>query len=1034
MAGRDAEPRVYTIPPSANFLATLVDALVSGRLVPGPPLRDDPLALADATIFVPTRRAGRALATAIGEAAGGRATLLPSIRPLGDVEEDLLALSPAGAALADLPPAVDPLERRVVMTRLVLGWARALSPDLRKLLPGEEVLVPTSPADAARLADDLLALVDQVTTEETEWSRLGTIVPADLARFWQVTLAFLEIATAAWPQILDERGRIDPVVRRLRLIDAETARFTARPPAGPVIAAGSTGSVPATARLMAAIARLPRGAVVLPGLDRSLDEETWAAIADGDGTPSHPQFGLARLLPRLGVTRAAVVPLVAPSLPVRGALASEAFRPAETTEHWAGIEGRFGTPAAVAEGLAGLGLVEAANEREEAAAIALALREALANGAKRAALVAPDRTIARRVAAELGRWGIAVEDSAGTPAGSTPLGVLARLVAEVGLAGDDPAAMLALLKHPLADLGLSREARMAAVDRLERGVLRGPRLAPGAAALAATARHRAAALAAMRRGEGLAEAIDLADRLVTALAPLTVLATSGTTSGTTSVAALAAAHAAALAAVRTPADGEAPLPAVAEAHFAGCFERLSAGDAEALVVAPRDWPGLFDVLAGGAAVRPAGMRPGRVEIWGPLEARLQAADLVVLAGLNEATWPQVVGVDPWLTRPMRAALGLEAPERRVGLSAHDVEMALGAPQVLLTRSGRAGGAPTVASRFLQRLKAVAGEAGRAAMAAEGARHLARARRLDRPEGPPVAAPRPEPRPPLAARPRGLSVTEIETLIRDPYAIYARRVLGLKPLDPVAADPGAADRGNIVHAALATFLNTHDGRFDAAAVAVLVAAGRQAFAAVADYPEVTALWWPRFLRIAEAFVATEAGRPVARRRHLEVQGALSIPAPGGPFTLNGRADRLDETADGLFIVDYKTGGAPSVKEVASLLAPQLPLEAAMVRRGGFPGVPADEPIAALAYIRLRGLAEPVEEVTIAPGFDKDDAERGPDSLAAEAYDRLATLIARYDDPATGYLSRARVAFEQAMDAPYDHLARAREWTVGGGGEA
>jgi ATP-dependent helicase/nuclease subunit B len=1030
MAGLDAEPRVYTIPPSANFLATLVDALVSGRLVPGPPLRDDPLALADATIFVPTRRAGRALAAAIAEAAGGRATLLPSIRPLGDVEEDLLALSPAGAALADLPPAVDPLERRVVMTRLVLGWARALSPDLRKLLPGEEVLVPTSPADAARLADDLLALVDQVTTEETEWSRLGTIVPADLARFWQVTLAFLEIATAAWPQILEERGRIDPVVRRLRLIDAEAARFTARPPAGPVIAAGSTGSVPATARLMAAIARLPRGAVVLPGLDHALDEETWTAIGDGDGTPSHPQFGLARLLPRLGVTRADVVPLVAPSLPLRGALASEAFRPAETTERWAGIEGRFGTPAAVAEGLAGLGLVEAANEREEAAAIALALREALADGATRAALVAPDRTIARRVAAELGRWGIAVEDSAGMPAGTTPLGVLARLVATVGIAGDDPAALLALLKHPLADFGLSREARIAAVDRLERSVLRGPRLAPGVAALAESARHRAAALAAMRRGEGLEDAIDLADRLVSALSPLTDLAAASSTS----VAALAAAHAAALAAVRTPADGEEPAAATAEAHFAGCFERLSAGDAEALAIAPRDWPGLFDVLAGGAAVRPAGMRPGRVEIWGPLEARLQAADLVVLAGLNEATWPQVVGVDPWLTRPMRSALGLEAPERRVGLSAHDVEMALGAPRVLLTRSARAGGAPTVASRFLQRLKAVAGEAGRAAMAAEGARHFARARRLDRPDGPPVAAPRPEPRPPLAARPRGLSVTEIETLIRDPYAIYARRVLGLKPLDPVAADPGAADRGNIVHAALAAFLKPHMGPFDATAVAALVAAGRQAFAAVADYPEVTALWWPRFLRIAEAFVAREAERPAARKHHVEMSGGLAIPAPGGPFTLNGRADRIDETADGLFIVDYKTGGAPSIREVASLLAPQLPLEAAMVRRGGFPGVPADEPIAALAYIRLRGLADPVEEVTIAPGFDKDDADRGPDSLAAEAYDRLAALIARYDDPANGYLSRARVAFEQAMDAPYDHLARAREWTVGGGGEA
>jgi ATP-dependent helicase/nuclease subunit B len=1016
------QPRVYTIPPSANFLATLVDALVGGSLVPGPPLRDDPLALAGATIFVPTRRAGRALAAAITEAAGGRATLLPSIRPLGDVEEDLLALSPAGAALEDLPPAIDPLERRVVMTTLVLGWARALSPDVRKLLPGEAVLVPTSPADAARLADDLLALIDQVTTEETDWRKLQDIVPAELARFWQVTLAFLEISTAAWPQILAERGRIDPVARRIRLIDAEAARLSASPPAGPVIAAGSTGSVPATARLMAAIARLPQGAVVLPGLDLSLDAGTWAAIDEGDGAPSHPQFGLARLLHRLGVTRADVVPLAEPSRRLRGKLVSEAFRPAETTERWAGIAERLGSPEAIVEGLAGLGIVEAANEREEAAAIALSLREALADGAGRAALVAPDRTIARRVAAELARWGIAAEDSAGTPAGATPLGVLARLVAEVGLAGDDAAAMVALLKHPLADFGLSPAARFAAVDRLERRVLRGPRLAPGAAALAAAARHRS-----VTSPEAMEDACDLAQRLAAALAPLAAC----TAEPAVSVAALASAHAAALAAVRAPPDdADALPPAAGEAHFAAVFERLAGIDAAGLELAPREWPALFETLAGATAVRPAGMRPGRVEIWGPLEARLQAADLVVLAGLNETTWPRVVGVDPWLTRPMRAALGLEAPERRIGLSAHDVEMALGAPRVLVTRSLRAGGAPTVASRFLQRLKAVAGPAGAAAMLAEGERHLDRARRLDRPDGPPVAAARPEPKPPLAARPSALSVTEIETLIRDPYAIYARRVLRLKALDPIAEDPGAADRGTIVHDALAAFLRAYRGPFDESAVAALLEAGRRAFAAVTDYPDVTALWWPRFERIARGFVALEAGRPPPRDRKIEIDGVLTLPRRAGDFTLTGRADRIDVTADGLVVIDYKTGGAPTAAQVRSLLAPQLPLEAAIIRAGGFAGVAADAPLAALAYVKLRGLAEPVEEEAIEPGVDKDGVDRSPDALATEALVRLAALVASYDDPEKGYLSRARVAFEKAMDGPYDHLARAREWTVGG----
>jgi len=1010
--------RVLTIAPAAPFLDTLVAALLDGRLVPGGPIGDDPLALAAATIYVPTRRAARALGAAILAARGGRATLLPSIRPLGAVDEDLIALDTRPEAALDLPPAADPLERRLAMTELVLGWARALSPAARARLPGEAVAVPSSPADAARLAGDLLALMDQVATEEASWGKLAEIVPADLAGWWQISLAFLELATAAWPAILAERGLSDPIARRLALIDAEARRLAAEPPQAPVIVAGSTGSVPATARLMAAIARLPRGAVVLPGLDQALDDATWELLrsGDGEGVASHPQYGLARLAGHIGVGRADIRELgAAPpaGLALRARLVSEAFRPVGTTEMWESAGARLGGAAALAEATAGVTVVEAANEREEALAVALALREALDGGAGRVALVTPDRTLARRTAAELARWGIAADDSAGVPAADTPAGILARLAGEVALLGAPATAVLALLDHPATRLGLDPAVLRAGAEQIDLAVLRGPRLAPGLAALT-----EAADAAGGRAAE-------VARRLAAALAPLADLAGRETVA----VATLAAAHRAALGALTAPAPSTGdPAAEAIDAALAGLAGEMGAG----LAIAPGDWPGLFQALAGDTAIRPERDGDPRVLVLGPLESRLQHADLVVLAGLNEAGWPRPVADDPWLSRTMRAALGLEAPERRIGLAAHDVAQAAAAGPVVLTRARRAAGSPTVASRWLQRLAAVAGPDAWGAARRRGERLVELARALDRPDGPPRPAPRPEPRPPLAARPTTISVTEVETLIRDPYAVYARRVLGLRALDPHAADPGAAERGTIVHAALADFLGHYDGPFDEDAVAALTAAGRRAFRTVERYPEVVALWWPRFERIARAFVAEMAAAGPVRRRHLEIEGLLPIRLGARTVMLKGRADRIDETAAGLVVVDYKTGGHPSQKQVASLLAPQLPLEAAMARHGAFPGVPAGGEIEALVYIALKGRAPPIAVLSMA-GVLEGDADRGvpdrtPTELAEEARQRLAALLAAYEDPGHPYLSWARPQFERRFAGDYDHLARLQEWAL------
>ncbi|MYZ47603.1 double-strand break repair protein AddB, partial [Propylenella binzhouense] len=478
-------PNVATIPPGVPFLETLVDALLDGRLVEGFRLGADPLALTDVTLFLPTRRAARAIRE-VFLARLGPAVLLPRIRTLGDVDEDEAFFDPGAAeALDGLPPAIPPVARQLALARLVRGWSGALVRAAAGL--GEEpLLVPASAADAARLAAVLGRLIDQVGSEGPGWDALPRELGPELTRYWQITLAFLEIVTAAWPEHLAARGLVDPGTRRDRLVRAEAGRLERAGSAGPVVAAGSTGSVPATAVLLSAIARLPNGAVVLPGLDAGLDEDGWRAVAEPKEDPAaagHPQAGLKRLLSTLGVERADVRSLAAPpqALRLRERVVSEALRPAATTGRWAGPGALPASDKAAA--LEGVALVEAANEREEALAIAVILRRSIAEGERVAALVTPDRKLARRVAVELRRWDIQVDDSGGVPLGTTPAGIFARLVAEAGLGGMPAGTLLALLKHPNARFGLPAAAAHRAARALERAVLRGPRLAPGSGAL-----------------------------------------------------------------------------------------------------------------------------------------------------------------------------------------------------------------------------------------------------------------------------------------------------------------------------------------------------------------------------------------------------------------------------------------------------------------------------------------------------------------------------------------------------------------------
>jgi ATP-dependent helicase/nuclease subunit B len=424
-------------------------------------------------------------------------------------------------------------------------------------------------------------------------------------------------------------------------------------------------------------------------------------------------------------------------------------------------------------------------------------------------------------------------------------------------------------------------------------------------------------------------------------------------------------------------------------------------------------------------VRRPGTPESRVRIYGPLEARLTTVDRVVIGGLVEGVWPPDPRSDPWLNRPMRHALGLDLPERRIGLSAHDFAQLTGAAEVFLTRAAKVAGTPTVASRFLQRLAAVAGDAVWQAAVKRGDRYRALGRSLDEPKAAPRPVTCPEPRPPRAARPTRLSVTEIEHWLRDPYTIYAKHILKLPQLDQVDEPPGAADRGTAIHAAIGEFAKLYADRLPADPYGELIRIGRTHFAALEDYPEAKAFWWPRYERIAAWFVDFERQRHgKMAAAHVEVAGELTIPLGDRTFRLTGRADRIERLADGRYaILDFKTGQVPSDTQVQIGVAPQLTLEGAMLRNGGFAGI-TDASLAELVYVRLKG-AEPAGEER-AIGFDG----ASPDAAADTARARLTELVTRFEDETTPYRSLVLSMWSHRYGT-YDDLARVKEWSLSGG---
>ena len=957
----DRMPQLFGLPPGADFPAELVAGLIS-RMATAPPE-----AMARVTLFVNTQRMRRRVGE-IFTASGSR--FLPKLRLVTEIGADM--------ALTDAPVALSPLRRRLDLTVLLDGLLRAQ--------PG--LFARTSLFD---LADSLADLMDEMQGEGVTADRIAGLNVADHSAHWARTQAFLGIVSQA---LADDAP--DAEARQRLAVQALVASWQAVPPADPVILAGSTGSRGTTALLMQAVARLPTGAVVLPGFDFDLPPGVWDSMSDALTAEDHPQYRFRRVLDALDATPAMVGRWTTadPPAPDRNQLISLSLRPAPITDQW--LRDGPGLPDLLAA-TGGLTLLEAPSERTEAMAIALLLRNAAEAGTK-AALISADRNLTRRVTAVLDRWGIRPDDSAGQPLPLSAPGRFLRHIAALFGRKLRADALLALLKHPLCFSGPERGTHLRLTRELELDLRRNGPAFPDLASLAAWAVAQKSA-DAVAWANVVGQALEGLDTIATLPLGTHVLRHRQTAEALAR--GLATDGAGALWDKAAGIEALAAITELAREAEAGCD--LSA----------TDYAALFNGVVQRRDVRDAPQVHPDIMIWGTLEARVQGADLVILGGLNDGIWPAQSVPDPWLNRQMRKDAGLLLPERRIGLSAHDYQQAVAARQVVLTRATRNADAETVASRWLNRLTNLMdglacrrGPEALAAMRARGDDWIARATAFETPTAAVTPAPRPSPRPPVGARPDKLSLTQITTLIRNPYAIYARHTLRLRKLNPLRPEPDPRLRGEVLHAILEAFLRS------------TAPPSRSLLLAITDdvlnrrvaWPTARAIWRARLDRAADAFITfstSTGGVPVA----IETMGAVTLPDLG--FTLVGKPDRIDQLPDGsLHLMDYKTGAPPSVAQQKSF-EKQLLLAAAMAENGGF-GMIGPTAVSKITYVGIKGNVD-VVETPLTP------------AEVAIIWQDFHQLIARYARQSQGYTAR-RAMFDTRQISDYDHLSRFGEWDL------
>ena len=996
MAGKSPISKVLNIPQEVPFIDTLAGKLILLA-------NNSKTRLMDIRVFLPTRHACHTLKSAIFRKKKGESVIFPRLIPLGDIDEDELFTSDWGGLgldpgkKFDFRPPVEEIRRHLMLAQLV----RAKDP---RILPDH----------ALKLAIELASLLDQIYTERLEFKELDRLAPIELADHWEVTVEFLKILERSWPQILEEEGVIESVKRRNQLLTTVAENLSTQNPNSYVIAAGSTGTIPATADLLKAIINLPNGHVVLPGLDRQLSDFSWDNMH-----PAHPQYGIKKLLNYLKVERDKVDDWVQ-SQEKKISLRSHVINKALGSNDLGNLKEEF-QRTEIYHSMKDVSIVPCSNAQEESLVIALAMRHTLESKVRTAALVTPDRRLARRVVAQLKRWNINISDSASRSLNDTSHGIYLKLILDAASKMMSPVSMLALLKHPLSSGGMRYEKFRECVRKIELMGLRGPRPISGVDGLKKTiSRIKLDDQNNNERVKNISreDLLHVTLLLEKAFNPLlSILKRRKVTFRDIAKAHITAAE-------HIAGDhlykGEVRLWSgdIGEQAASFMFE-LMVGNGD-WNIEPSSYLSIFDTLIKKYIIKQGSDIHPQLSIWGLLEARLQRADTMILGGLNEGTWPPDIKDSPWMSRSMIKAFGLPPIDRRIGLTAHDFVQGMSASNVLITRSLRFDGTPTIKSRWLTRIESFLARLDCTDALAKEDYWLKWAIALDKPKKEYKNIP-PAPIPPVKVRPATLTATQIETLIRDPYTIYAEKILNLSPLDNLDADPSAPKRGIFVHLVLEKFIRAYMKDLPKDAEKAFLEIGQNVFAREIDRPGVLAIWWPRLKRVARWYVENERIRrksgylPAA----LEVSGMLELSVEGKCFRIVAKADRIDYAPDsGYTVIDYKTGLLPTDKQIEMGLAPQLPIEAAILSSGGFKNLKIGE-VKQMVLMQLSGGKEPGVEHVV---------ELDPLAVASSIVTQIKDLLIYFNDQNTPYRSNPRPTLSNRFKG-YDHLARVKAWRIG-----
>ncbi|MDD4555985.1 MAG: PD-(D/E)XK nuclease family protein [Alphaproteobacteria bacterium] len=959
--------KIFNIPASCSFADTLAELLIKQY-------ENCLLELVDVLILMPNRRACLSLKEAFVRVRGLQPTMLPKILSIGDVEEEELQILGFNVSfqLNELSPAIDNFERDFLFTKYILEKSSSFGLE-RLSLP-----------QAFFLSQELSKMIDTVNFEGLSFDNLKNLVPEEYASHWLETLSFMEIITHDWPKILKERGLVDASSRYNQLLEIQQEIWQKSKTTQRIIVAGNVANFPAVQNLIKTVLELPNGELYLNGLDKFLDEKSWQELDE-----THPEKEVKTLLDFLEVQRSDVQDVAKANNEQREILISEMMRPAKTTDKWREVKNKNLSHLA----WRGIKEIECEDSRVEATVVAMLMREVLETPEKTAALVTTDRNLARRVSNELEKWDVKVDDSAGKPVHLTPIGIFLRQIVKTCEPTATNVDLLGLLKNPYVSLGLETASVRKAVREYEQKVLRADKPACS---------------------EEVSELISLLEEKLSKLKSILNL-------GSVSLKELIACHlevAVSLSATKDK-DGNQALwrgddGAALAKFFASFYEKADVLE----TVEAKEYLDFFEVLLSRITVRTNYGTHPRLKILGPIEARFNSFDVIIIGGGNEGIWPKLSSADPWMSRPMKKDFGFPLPEKQIGILAKDFASLLAREEVYLTRADRVEGTPMIKSRWLMRLETVISALGIKLQEIEEKSYPYWVKKFDDLKSiDKISAP--EPKPSLELRPRKLSMSAIETLMKDPYIVFAKYILKLKPLNELEIDLTAADYGSIIHGILDKFNQKFPKAYPQNAKEELLKIGSAFFDENEIALETKVFWWPKFEKTVEWLVEVETKyRQDIAQIYSEIEGTFSLNAPAGEFIITAKADRVDVSKNGkVNIIDYKTGKAKSEKEVWSGYAPQLPIEALIAQAGGFKEIGKKE-VQELIYWSLARK----EDV-----FDKEIQ-----ALLQSNLEKIHQLVSVFDDVETPYMAKPHHKYA-TQNNDYEHLARTKEWSVGGEGD-